>query len=869
MSIGGRSPGGVVTIVVTNKGSGYTSPPSVTVSGGGGASAVAYAHMAGSQVDYISVYAPGSGYTSNPTVSISGGGGTGAAAKAYAYTGQLQPMSFFKGRYNDLYGVDGMGRGIQWDGTAASVSPIGLLAPFSAPTVTASTTGFSGRVTAVQMVNCGAGYNNVPAVTFNGTATTDAKGKAVLSNGRITGVVVTEPGAGYTDTPTVSFSGGIGSGVDLQVGVLGAVDSIDVVESGSGYSTEPGFAPSVVFSSGHGLTDANAVVSVTQDGRIDSAYVIAAGTGATAPGAVASVVAASGSGAVLNVRMVYGVNAVTVASSGSGFYTPPVITFRPDSSDPFGAGASATAAINTTGNLTGATVTAGGQYYAPPTAVILDTSAKATATVSQPLIGKYQCCVRYVSGDLSSPEGQVASSISDLFEIDVGDSAQSLTWSVTHTALDARVTAMELWRTTSDQSVLLFRVATIPRGGTGWSSYVDSLNDDDLADPNRDGYGLMPITLPSGQINARRFGVPPGEFAVACMFQDRAWYASDTTGQRPNSLLFSEIDEPESVPQENELVVQENTGVADKILALIPFASTLLVVQGSHMYALSYVAQPVIDASIRLVSYRGILNNRCWDVIGGVAYIVDSSGMYAFDGTQEQPISVAVDNFWRDKVIDFSKSNQFHVRADFATKTVRFFYCQSGDTETVRALCYGLATQAWWEEVFPTAITATCPVVIGGRYEPLSGTADGKWVKNAGTSDSGTAIPYEFRTGPMSLVTENSSRSVSVLYKPTSSTATLGVRLHFNNSSTPRPNAVASSRGDGFVTVTGSTEATLDMSLSRSALGNAVGMAKAYFSGRADDRSAGADRHVAVAAAGTQPTTDGVVLYGIGVEGVQ
>lgn len=865
MQIGSRSTGGVVKITVTSGGTGYTSPPTVAIAGGTGA--VAIANLAGSQVESISIVASGSGYTSSPGVSFSGGGGTGAAATANAYVGSLRPMSFFKGRYSDLYGVDGMGRGIQWDGSAASVNPIGLIRPAVAPAITASTTGYSGRVVDVQLVNGGAGYNNVPTVTFSGTAASTAQAKATLTNGRVSSIVVTDGGRGYSSTPTVSVAGGIGGGATFDVGVLGSVNSIDVTASGSGYTSVGTLAPTVVFSTTNGLTGAHAIVNVDASGRITGVFLTAAGTGATTSGVAASISAGTGSGAALNVNMLYSVNAVTVANTGSGFHTAPIITFRRDIGDPFGSGAAATAFVNTTGNVTGASVYAGGQYRLPPTALILDTGARATATMSQPMRGVYQCCVRYVAGTESDPGGQRASSISDLVEVNVNGSAQSISWTVSTTNADDRATALELWRTTSDQSVLLFRVATIPRASWG-SAYVDSLDDDDLTDPTRDGYALMPITLPSGQINARRFGIPPAEMSVACAFQDRAWYAVDSTGTRPNSLMFSEVDEFESVPAENELVLQENTGVPDKIVTLIPFASQLLIAQSFHLYSLTYVAQPVVDASIRLAAYRGVLNSRCWDVIGGVAYMADSSGMYAFDGAQESAISVAVDNYWRDKIIDFSKSDQFHVRADLSSKTVRFFYCQPGDSAPTRALCYGLATQSWWEEQYPVAVTAACPLLLGGRYEAVNCLADGSLTKNSGTSDSGSSIPYEYRSGPMAVKNEQGSRSIGVLYKPTATTASLGLRLHYNNSSQPRANAIAANRGDGFVTTTGSTEATLNMSVSRSSLGDAVGVARAYFAGRAEDRSAGADRHVAVAVAGSQPTSEQVVLYGLTAEGV-
>lgn len=75
--------GKVAWVKVTNGGSGYTSAPTVSFSGGGGASAAATAYIgANGTVVGVIVTNYGSGYGSAPTVSFSGGGGSGAAATA-------------------------------------------------------------------------------------------------------------------------------------------------------------------------------------------------------------------------------------------------------------------------------------------------------------------------------------------------------------------------------------------------------------------------------------------------------------------------------------------------------------------------------------------------------------------------------------------------------------------------------------------------------------------------------------------------------------------------------------------------------------------------------------------------------------------
>ncbi|MFC2974710.1 phage tail tube protein [Azotobacter bryophylli] len=73
--------GTLAEMTVTDGGSGYTTAPTVTISGGGGTGATAEATLSGGVVTGIAITNPGSGYTSAPSVAIAGDG-TGATATA-------------------------------------------------------------------------------------------------------------------------------------------------------------------------------------------------------------------------------------------------------------------------------------------------------------------------------------------------------------------------------------------------------------------------------------------------------------------------------------------------------------------------------------------------------------------------------------------------------------------------------------------------------------------------------------------------------------------------------------------------------------------------------------------------------------------
>ncbi|MGE4169149.1 MAG: phage tail sheath subtilisin-like domain-containing protein [Candidatus Margulisiibacteriota bacterium] len=77
-----RTDGAVLTLTKSAGGSGYTSAPTVSLTGGGGTGATATATVVSGVVTALTITNRGHGYTSAPTVGFSGGGGTGAAGTA-------------------------------------------------------------------------------------------------------------------------------------------------------------------------------------------------------------------------------------------------------------------------------------------------------------------------------------------------------------------------------------------------------------------------------------------------------------------------------------------------------------------------------------------------------------------------------------------------------------------------------------------------------------------------------------------------------------------------------------------------------------------------------------------------------------------
>lgn len=424
----------------------------------------------------------------------------------------------------------------------------------------------------------------------------------------------------------------------------------------------------------------------------------------------------------------YPVRELRITNGGSGYLVAPQLKFISNS----GFGAYGTCKVKN-GVITEVTLeNSGGGYKTAPTVEIVSGGAEVFAVSRPHMRGTYQCYYRYVDDTPEDKGGPLPSNLSPVAELDAGEGTASLAWSFA--APSGRAKKAEVWRSTGDQATALYRVASVAGG-----SFVDSLTDDELRDPDREGYAAMPIVLPNGAVNANRFGVPPSDKAVVVRFQDRHWYGVDTSGKQPNTLYYSEPDEPESVPDSNEIILQQNSRDADSLRALVPFGSALLLMQERHSFSLTFARAPLLDAQVTPLAYRGCLNQRCWDIYGGVCYVLDQYGVYAITPTgQLETLSDQIDNLFRTAV-DFSAAKWSFIVVDSTTKILRAFLPFREDNPSgypTRVLCYSLDSKAWWYEKYPQRITGASPVRLSnGDYKCVYAGQSGPLLLDEGATD--------------------------------------------------------------------------------------------------------------------------------------
>ena len=220
--------GAITGIVITSPGTGYPDGTfNIAFTGGGGSSASATYTALGGVVTGTTITGGGSGYTSAPTVAFTVG--------ILSITVTNVGSGYAPGTYS--LGFSGGG------GTGAAGT---------------YTIGGGGTITGTAITMAGSGYTSAPTVSFPtgggssaaGTANlygTGASGIALVASNSVASVTVTHGGSGFTSTPTLTFVGGGGSGATATASLSsGVINSVSVTNGGSGYTN----APAVVVQSG-------------------------------------------------------------------------------------------------------------------------------------------------------------------------------------------------------------------------------------------------------------------------------------------------------------------------------------------------------------------------------------------------------------------------------------------------------------------------------------------------------------------------------------------------------------------------------------------------------------------------------------------
>lgn len=386
-------------------GSGYTSDPTVIISGGGGFGAKATATQVAGAVTLITITDPGQGYTSIPTFAFSGGAGTGASATAViGFPVQSISLTAPGAGYSAVTAINlnNGGPDVDYSGDCVVKYNMGLRSITfinngwfysTVPTVTITPKDGNGSgATAVAAIqwhindivvdNQGSGYkwdnqNNLfVRIDAPGGSGTQATATAVLGNGKLSAVAADQLGEGYTAAPHVYM---VNEGVApiRQAKMIatvsgGHVSGVTITDPGEGYdfnsyTSDLYWIDITTFNAG---ATASAKAN-PRSGQIDFIQVDDPGAGYAVVPTVEIVnydgeslqdpIADAnrfGSGAVATAVITDGrVSAINVTNAGSGYYQTPIVRITVPSTL---LTAVAQCTVNADGRITGVTFPA---YY--------------------------------------------------------------------------------------------------------------------------------------------------------------------------------------------------------------------------------------------------------------------------------------------------------------------------------------------------------------------------------------------------------------------------------------------------------------------------------------------------------------------------
>ncbi len=188
--------GAVSSVTITAGGTGYSSPPTVSFSGGSGTGAAATAAVNDYGLLEIIVINGGSGYTSAPTVTLTGGTYANAGSAITVNPGCQVPVSFVIPGAADRWNI-------QTSVPFPAISFVGGGGSGAAAVVKQIS---NGSIVEVALTAGGTGYTTAPSVVFQYSGTGQgAAATATEASGAVTAITLTNGGTGYlTGTNTTN-----------------------------------------------------------------------------------------------------------------------------------------------------------------------------------------------------------------------------------------------------------------------------------------------------------------------------------------------------------------------------------------------------------------------------------------------------------------------------------------------------------------------------------------------------------------------------------------------------------------------------------------------------------------------------------------
>jgi hypothetical protein len=166
-----------------------------------------------------------------------------------------------------------------------------------------------------------------------------------------------------------------------------------------------------------------------------------------------------------------------------------------------------------------------------------------------------------------------------------------------------------------------------------------------------------------------------------------------------NFIYFSEAGSPEAFSITEALTVADEGG---EVTGLMPLNSYLYILKASSIYRFTGQDNPATDGTIFFDSNRGCVNNRCWQVVDGTAYLLDEKGIYSYSGGEFESKSDSIFTIFSNENnyygIQWSQSRFFHSVHDRGNGVMRWFVTMGGGYLPLHAISLDYGSGRWWVE---------------------------------------------------------------------------------------------------------------------------------------------------------------------------
>lgn len=203
------------------------------------------------------------------------------------------------------------------------------------------------------------------------------------------------------------------------------------------------------------------------------------------------------------------------------------------------------------------------------------------------------------------------------------------------------------------------------------------------------------------------------EDAYAGTTEPYAYYSIHVPDGERRSIYWSEPGESEAWPLRNTLNMAEDPN-AGEITGLMVQNSWIYILAEARMYRFSFVNDPLLDGFIVKSAQRGCVNNRCWVMVENIAYMLDTLGIHAFAGNDDQDIGTpAVQDLFRTAPtgpykINWTARRNFHAIYSPGEGTIKWFVSLGTCYTPSHAICYHVRLKRWWIEEYPFPVGASC-----------------------------------------------------------------------------------------------------------------------------------------------------------------